>query len=296
MQKYKKVWILYTAGFSIALAIVFLGFSDNAVLSDQQVDKPFFQVAFFAIILAPIIEELMFRGYFSSQKYLKWVSIILLPIFVILISTHSAVILLLASIYVLMLLYLKFKKLLLENLIIICSALLFSILHFQTEDFNQLFSLYPIMFLFASGLLAIWITLNFGLVKAIIFHFLWNLAIMSAVFFALQNPDIKANKFENETIVIEWERSPLVNTNSNGISYSKEKLIANSITLNNLLSFVNQVELNKDLNNEYYQTEVFMKYNFKIYLKDSTKTLSKPITEYFKNQKLLEYKYSMIEF
>lgn len=155
MQKYKKVWILYTAGFSIALAIVFLCFSDSAVLSDQQVDKPFFQVAFFAIILAPIIEELTFRGYFSSQKYLKWVSIILLPIFVILISTHLAVILLLVSIYVLMLLYLKFKKLFLENLIIVCSASLFSILHFQTEDFNQLFSLYPIMFLFASGLLAI---------------------------------------------------------------------------------------------------------------------------------------------
>ncbi|TYB78989.1 CPBP family intramembrane metalloprotease [Bizionia myxarmorum] len=97
MQKYKKVWILYTALFSIALAIVFLCFSDSAVLSDQQVDKPFFQIAFLAVILAPIIEELIFRGYFSSQKYLKWVSILLLPIFVILISTHLTVILLLAS-------------------------------------------------------------------------------------------------------------------------------------------------------------------------------------------------------
>lgn len=144
------------------------------------------------------------------------------------------------------------------------------------------------MFLFALGLLAIWITINFGLVKAIIFHFVWNLVIMLVVFFALQNPDINVNKFENETIVIEWERSPLINSNSKGISYSKEKLIVNSITLNNLLSFVNQVELNKDLNNQYYQTEVFMKYNFKIYLKDSTKRLSKPITDYFKNQKLLE--------
>ncbi|OBX21335.1 MULTISPECIES: CPBP family intramembrane glutamic endopeptidase [Bizionia] len=296
MQKYKKVWVLYMAGFSLALAIVFLCFSDSAVLSGQQVDKPFFQIAFLAVILAPIIEELMFRGYFGSQKYLKWVSIILLPIFVILISTNFAVLVILVSLYLLLLFNFKFKKLFLENLIIVFSASLFSILHFQTEDFNQLFSLYPIMFLFALGLLVIWITINFGLVKAIIFHFLWNLAIMSAVFFALQNPDIKAHKFENETIVIQWERSPLVNTNSKGISYSKEKLIANGITLNNLLSFVNQVELNKDLNNEYYQTEVFMKYNFKIYLKDSTKTLSKPITEYFKNQKLLEYKYQMIEF
>ncbi|WP_369412170.1 CPBP family glutamic-type intramembrane protease [Hanstruepera marina] len=86
MKKYKKVWILYTSGISLFLGILLFCISENILLEDQQTDKPFFQIAFMAIIFAPIIEEILFRGYFSNKKVIKWVSIILLPIFVVLTS------------------------------------------------------------------------------------------------------------------------------------------------------------------------------------------------------------------
>lgn len=290
MEKYRKVWILYIAVFSIILGLFFFYFSDKVLLEDEQTDKPFFQIAFIAIIIAPIIEELIFRGYFSEKKYIKWAGIILLPIFIVLTAPNYLSISCVIFLYVFLILNFLFKNKSIENSIIIINALLFSTLHFSASDFNHVFSLYAILFIFALGLIATWLTINFGLLKAILFHFIWNSGAMLLVFFALQYPDLNTENFENEIIKMEWERSPIINNNKNGISYSNDKIIASNVTLNSLLNFLRQVEKDNYYFGEYYQSEVFMKYNFKIYLKDSTKNYSKSIIKYFQNEELLKTK------
>lgn len=290
MEKYRKIWILYIAVFSIILGLFFFYFSDKVLLEDEQTDKPFFQIAFIAIIIAPIIEELIFRGYFSEKKYIKWAGIILLPIFIVLTAPNYLSISCVIFLYVFLILNFLFKNKSIENSIIIINALLFSTLHFSASDFNHVFSLYAILFIFALGLIATWLTINFGLLKAILFHFIWNSGAMLLVFFALQYPDLNTENFENEIIKMEWERSPIINNNKNGISYSNDKIIASNVTLNSLLNFLRQVEKDNYYFGEYYQSEVFMKYNFKIYLKDSTKNYSKSIIKYFQNEELLKTK------
>ncbi|WP_223032613.1 CPBP family intramembrane glutamic endopeptidase [Hanstruepera marina] len=206
--------------------------------------------------------------------------------------THYLSITSLILLYGFLVLNIFFKNENFENIQIILSSVLFSFIHFKASDFNQLFSIYPIMIIFSLGLIAIWITLNFGLLKAIYLHAIWNLCIMFLVFIALQYPDLNKKQFENEIVKIEFERSPLINNGENGISYSRSKIIAKSVTLHNLLDFLNQVEKEKNSNQEYYQTEVFMKYNFQIYLKDSTKNFSQPIFKFLQKEKLLKIKYN----
>ncbi len=212
-----------------------------------------------AILIAPIIEELVFRGYFTNNKNLKFLSIIGLPLFIFFTKSFYLIIII-PYIGILLFDYFSFKKIN-TKILFISNALIFAIIHYKVEHFNEIITIIPILAQFGTGLLLIWVVINFNIKTSILIHSLHNLIILLPLIIILQFPPKTVNFKEVENYKITWNKIPIFNNELTLIKKPNDfEISANNISPIDLYKTYVKLEDNINL----YNKEPFFKYNIVI--------------------------------
>lgn len=284
-------WLIITFSLFFSLGIlgcIVLDMDEVLHNSRSQESTSLFGTLFLAIIFAPVLEELSFRGLFLSKKIMPIISLTLISCFS-LFSYHNYYVL---GVFILFMvgffIYKRYHFRFLFKIICILNALLFGFIHYKTEDFTSVEKGFLILFQISIGFLLIWVTLNFGLIRSMLVHATYNGVLLSFIVISVQFPDTKINNYEDENIKVEWQRVPYFESLNTNISTTSEKTEAYSTTINKLYIMTGIRNYDED-NEKIVQTEAYMKYNFKIYLKENAinKDINKATNQFFLKEKLI---------
>lgn len=154
----------------------FLGYegrNNNDLFEDKETWKVFLNI----VILAPILEELVFR-YHTKLEY----KFVLVSLFAALVLFHDSTIGLIFSViyFIFLLISLKLEIKINNLLLIYFSAFLFGFAHVAYSDYSILSenfgnTSFVILSRFLSGLLTCYVYYFRGILASIIFHAAWNL-------------------------------------------------------------------------------------------------------------------------
>lgn len=284
-------WLIITFSLFFSLGIlgcIVLDMDEVLHNSRSQESTSLFGTLFLAIIFAPVLEELSFRGLFLSKKIMPIISLTLISCFS-LFSYHNYYVL---GVFILFMvsffIYKTYHFRFLFKIICILNALLFGFIHYKIEDFTSVEKGFVILFQISIGFLLIWVTLNFGLIRSMLVHAAYNGVLLSFIVISVQFPDTKINNYEDENIKVEWQRVPYFESLNTNISTTSEKTEAFSTTINKLYIMTGIRNYDED-NEKIVQTEAYMKYNFKIYLKENAinEDINKATNHFFLKEKLI---------
>lgn len=263
----KNNWLLGWALINLCLAFVIMLFVGAQPYegSRNPSNYPLIATVITMLFLAPILEELLFRSFFSSNK-LKFIGITCLPIFIYFVGEAIHTYILLIIFYVTYFLGYGKPKSVSHKFSLVFSALLFAVVHYKTTDFLRFETAYYVLFQFANGLLLIWLTINLTLGKAVVFHICWNAIIVTILLVALQFPDQTIHKYESEVMNVEWQRKPYFDNNS---SYNDDGQSISVIDMQP--SILYKILYRKQRSDTLvYDREPFMLYNIRFTSRDST--------------------------
>jgi membrane protease YdiL (CAAX protease family) len=184
--------------------------SDSSRLNS--INNNYYLFVISALIIAPIFEEFIFRGYFVNKLLLKIISVFGIIFYIYITDNFYLYILIFA------LVILHFKKKINPIYIYYINSIIFSLVHYKLYDFNSIFTIIPMFFQFSLGLILIWIVLNFNLIRSILFHFLFNLISIIILTIPLQFPEKEIKKIEHLGYKFEWNKTPIFNSESTIIS------------------------------------------------------------------------------
>ncbi len=168
-----------------------------------------FKLLFFVgLFLAPVFEEVIFRGYFISIRFLKYSFYIGVTLYIAL--TGNWYLLAVLAFY-LALDICNSTKILNVNkyCFYILNSILFGLIHYQISDLKSIYTIVPVFFQIGSGLILIWVLLNFGILKSILLHFLLNSILILPVAYELQFPDTKQNVIRHSDFTFTWNKAPI---------------------------------------------------------------------------------------
>lgn len=293
LKRTNKNWLFYLAIFSIVIAVILLIIlGDSHVQGSRNIsDLPFKLTILLAALVAPVYEEFIFRGLYTSKKVLKIISLILLPVFVLISDSGLLATILLILFGITYLLSQKFELEYLKDISMFLNILLFTSGHYKMEEFIDPSMFYFAFFQFALGAFFIWLIINFGIFKAILSHIIWNSTMMLFMVLGLQYPDEDVNRFENSEITVEWRRVPKFTDQGTFIkNINDDTLIAKNVEARFFYKFLkNPHDLKfKEKNFRLLQTENYMRYNFKVIEKDDKEDAIRDKTiEFLKEEKLI---------
>lgn len=284
--KNTKNWLLISGGLllSTSLFIIFLvglkapykdptygGFSSKII--------DFFILP---LIVAPIFEEIAFRGFLVKNKVIHVLFLILSIIISFLAGFSIYLFFILILIYLLYVLNRIYKKNWLLTLLILLSAYQFSIMHY---NFDLIFSFRIIPFLlvqFSAGLILSWLIINKSMITAIIFHSSWNLIIISIMLFGLQFVNSNAQYLEFNGYVMEWSRKPIFNSNIASYKSEECKIIVKNMSISELLILFDRKNLGS-----YTIAEPLVKYNLTFYKLDARSCEMNNLIKALENEQLI---------
>jgi membrane protease YdiL (CAAX protease family) len=221
----------------------------------------YFTFIFSALIIAPIFEEYVFRGYFTNNSVFKIISFVGSGFYIFLTNNHHLYILLV------ILLILNFINKINKIYFFIISSILFSLVHYNLDDFKSIITIVPMFFQFSLGLILIWVVLNFNLKSAIISHFLFNLFFIIIFTIPLQFPKSKNNKVEYLGYRVEWNKVPLFTNENTLISRPNDyEVIAENVDVITFYKAFNSISNHIIVSND----NKFNKFKLKITRIDST--------------------------
>lgn len=219
-----------------------------------------------SIILAPLVEEIVFRGYFTNNRIFKIISIISLPLYVALSKNYYVLFFVIP--YTIMLVFDFYKKNKInKHVIILTNIIIFAIYHYELIDFAQLGTIFPILSQIGGGFFLLWLIINYNIKTSIFFHFLKNISLILPLIFIIQFPDMNIKTLETEQFKITWQKVPSFKVNSNLTFLNRHELEAKNFTP---LSLIN----NKITKDNYIEIIPFQKYNISIKIIDNNKTIN----------------------
>jgi membrane protease YdiL (CAAX protease family) len=274
----KKKWILITAGLSTCLFLIFyliLGSSSGIRKFTNFSDQPLDVFILGAVFLGPVVEEIFCRGFFADNKYLKGVAFMGM-IFLLFLNMSTYLIIVLTIFFLVLFLFFNLKgsqKVL--NLTMILNSLIFSLYHYDLDNFFDVTNYY-ILLNFSIGLFLTWITINYNIYKGIVIHSIWNAIVISFILFSLQTPDEYMQNFENDLLHVEWKRTPRFDQRNIIVKFESEGIMATHVEARELYKIIN-INKHQKSKTRILQSEPFMRYNFKIFIKDTTVSQKKMI-------------------
>jgi membrane protease YdiL (CAAX protease family) len=267
----KKKWILIMAGLSTCLFLIFyliLGSNSGSGKFTNFSDFPLGGFILGALFLGPVVEEIFFRGFFADNKYLKGVAYMGM-IFLLFLNISTYLIIVLTIFFLVLFSFFNLKgsqKFL--NLAMILNSLIFSLYHYDLDSFFDVTNYY-ILLHFSIGLFLTWITINYNIFKGIVIHFIWNAIVISFILFSLQTPDEYMQNFENDLLHVEWKRTPRFDQRNITVKFESEGIMATHVEARELYKMTN-INKHQKSKTRILQSEPFMRYNFKIFIKDTT--------------------------
>lgn len=241
LEKYKCNWILVLAStIAVVLALtLFLFEFELPVNKVNQFDRlPIVFLVVFVSLLAPVLEELSFRGFFTSSYKLKVVALLGFLTYsgFVLCFKYSVglAVFVLSVMTVLIIFYYKFKSDFFFNFFVIANAVVFGLIHYQSDDFmNQPNPFILIQVTFA--LFLTWITINKGIFSSILLHGLWNSIALIILFVNIQLVSDKTQIVNNKEVRIIYKQVPIMDSNTVSVTNTEDGLIAKNVTIQTFL-------------------------------------------------------------
>lgn len=248
-----------------------------------------FLLLFMAVFLAPVFEEIIFRGYLTGKKVLQWVTMILLLVYIILSGYNPVSIVLYGLFAILFFINMKNSSHILSNYMIITNSLLFTVIHYKLSDFTDINLVTPMLSQLLLALVFSWVVINYSLIHSIITHGLVNgLIFGSSVIFALGLED-KKEIAKTENAVIEWSEDKNFFSTME-ISYNPDSIVASGAYGSDLYHNLGVLIQNSDCikNSEFIHPN--NKYNIKIYLTNDKANIDTETCELLEKAKLIRPK------
>ncbi len=280
VKKYKENNLLYYGAGILFCTIVSyiltnIYFEDRINdLSRLNFDLSFGSLILLTLFIAPVIEEFIFRSIFLNKRNYKYIFYAGITIYILLTNNY----------YVLVILgfyfvadYRKIKGTLLFYL----NAGIFALIHYQISDFRSFFTIQPMFFQFSLGLILIWVVINWGLMKAILCHFLYNLIIILPVLLIVQFPQKLRSTVENDSVELIWSKTNyFVKTE---IQIDKQQTDIKGLSIKDFYGiYGNKANIKVDDSLKFY------KFNFKIINKENQKIDSLKVRELLYKARLIE--------
>jgi membrane protease YdiL (CAAX protease family) len=243
---------------TMLIYIIITKFYINEINSLSRFDSinNYYLLIFSALVIAPIFEELFFRGYFTNNSFLKFFSLIGCSVYIY-ITGNSYL-----FIFVFILVILHFLKKIDRVYFYIINSILFSLVHYKLYDFKSLITIIPMFSQFSFGLILIWVVLNFNLFKSIVTHFLFNLFFVIILTLPLQFPQIESKNFNYLGYNFNYSKTPFFNNKNtiilipNDYSISAENVDINKF-YNSFDSNSKKIKINVD--NKFYKFNIYIK-------------------------------------
>lgn len=242
MTKRKNNWILVV---SLILTLLFfiLGVFvypfEEIENNRASIDTNFFVYLILAVLVAPVLEEITFRGFFATNKKVKNFSKILLYLSLCLLLFNGFPYLLVAffSLGITLLVSNKINTKAFTLVYILLSSLIFSLVHQMYADIIVFKNSYFVLMHLAGGLILAWIALNFGIKKSIYTHAAYNLILMLITFYGIQFNVAKSTNFETESCKVVFYGNPYLESNQAVISKDSNALVFKNSSLNNMVKY-----------------------------------------------------------
>lgn len=245
------------------------------------------------------MEELAFRGFFVLKKWFLIIPIALtllfsfksnFPLFLILIY--------LATYFLFFYLYQRKASTVYKVTFILLNSLLFALIHYSLKDLLILDSYFMILIQFGAGLILVWITINFGLMKSILIHGVFNLLVTLPLIIPIINfSDQEVNVIENDVYIIKWQEASSFKIQKN-YRISKYSFEGKNITVKQFFEMYDVPALDKFNDVVKWKGKDFLRYNINVKVKDTSSSIIEsyiPILYELETRELIEIENKLID-
>ena len=267
----KKNWII-VSGVLILLTSLFLTVYFDLTLpyskSRFESTGTFFVKFFIApLLIAPVIEELLFRGFLSRSKVVRALFLILGVGALFFFNFHWVLVSLILLTYVVYLSYYYTKIEWLLDVAILLSAFVFGSVHYSAEELNFLQTLPFFLVQFSAGLILSWVIYTKNFLSGVISHAVWNLIIVGISLYGLQFVDTTASKAAYGQSILVYEKVPIFHSSVSSFKIEDQELIAKNMTVFDVVKYMDERYLDT-----FNITTPYMKYDIHISLKGTPGT------------------------
>lgn len=203
------------------------------------------------VTVGPIAEEISFRGSFAGSKLLAKISYVAILLYIALSGNYYLIVL-----YLIFLAAVWFKK---ENTAYLLSSIIFSAIHFKLRDLSHLKEILAVIEHVGFSFILIWITVNFGIMKAILTHMAHNFIVMLPLFCMFQFPEQEVHRVTVKGYELSWNKVPVL-SGKNTIFNDSYSIEARNSTVKKFCEFY-------DITSESYgitESNKYYKFNFSI--------------------------------
>ena len=267
----KKNWMI-VSGVLLLLSslVVILYFDVTLPYSKSRFESTgtFFVKFFIApLLIAPVIEELLFRGFLSRSKVLNALFLILGVGALFFFNFHWILVLLILLTYALYLTYHYTNIESLLNVSILLSAIVFGSVHYSVEELNFLHTL-PFFFVqFSGGLILSWVIYTKNFLSGVISHVVWNMIIVGISLYGLQFVDSTTSKTAYGESSMVYEKVPIFHSSVSSFKIEDQELIVKNMTVFDVVKYMDERYLDT-----FNITTPYMKYDIHISLKGTPGT------------------------
>lgn len=187
-----------------------------------------------AFTIAPVLEELIFRGIFTGKKIFKSVMYLGALLYIILLQNYFLIPLL--AIFIISYYLNKSKNV--PNYVYYINALLFGFMHYELDDLKFLDTWIGVIMTSGMGLVLIWIVLNFGLIYSILLHAFNNFVAVAIIVLGHETSDMTLKKVETEDFTMKYQRVSFFITDGNMQVEDNKFLKAENISISTVYSTI----------------------------------------------------------
>ena len=214
------------------------------------------------LLIAPIFEEILFRGFLSKSKVVRGLFLLLGVGALFFFNFHWILVMLILLTYALYLIYHYTNIESLLNVSILLSAIVFGSVHYSAEELNFLHTL-PFFFVqFSAGLILSWVIYTKNFLAGVISHAVWNLIIVGISLYGLQFVDTSTSKTAYGESSMVYKKVPIFYSSVSSYKIEEQELVAKNMTVFDVIKFMDERYLDT-----FNITTPYMKYDIQISLK-----------------------------
>lgn len=183
-----------------------------------------------AFTIAPVLEELIFRGIFTGKKIFKYVMYLGSLLYIILLQNYYLI-------PILAIFIVAFELNRSKNIpyhIYYINAVLFGLMHYEFNDLKLLDTGIGIVMTSGMGLILIWMVLNFGLIYSILLHALNNFVAVAIIVLGNETADMNLKKVETQDFTMKYQRVSFFIKNGNMEVENNKSLKAENMSISNI--------------------------------------------------------------
>jgi len=218
--------------FGTLLSSIILSYFNESEFSSRVIRFNDFTLIHFiaAFTIAPVLEELIFRGIFTGKKIFKYGMYLGSLLYIILLQNYYLIPIL--AIFIIAFELNRSKNI--PYYIYYGNALLFGLMHYEFNDLKLLDTWIGIVMTSGMGLVLIWMVPNFGLIYSILLHALNNFVAIAIVVLGNETADMTLKKVETQDFTMKYQRVSFFIKDENMQVEVNKSLKAKNMSISNI--------------------------------------------------------------